>query len=57
MARIMIRCPSTGQPVYTGIDANRQSFESSSFRNNITSCPHCKQKHTWSKEDAYLEGG
>lgn len=53
---VMIDCPTTGEPLPTGIAVgNRESFESSDFRDNtVGPCPHCGGYHTWSKEDAYL---
>lgn len=55
MAMIMIKCPSTGKAVPTGMGTDRESFESSSYSGNSVQCPHCNQMHTWSKADAYLE--
>lgn len=55
MPRIMIKCPTTGKPVPTGMDFDRQTFENATLTNNATGCPHCQQTHTWNKADAYLE--
>jgi hypothetical protein len=56
MARVMINCPDTGEPVPTGFDMNQQSFETSQMSgNSFGPCPACGQMHTWDKEDAYLE--
>jgi len=56
MARVMITCPETGNPVPTGFDMDEGSFEGSTLTDNTFSpCPECGQAHTWSKEDAYLE--
>ncbi len=64
MARLMIKCPMTGQPVFTGMDLTpvsngmeftREAFDSSTLKDNSVSCPHCHQQHVWQKEDAYLE--
>lgn len=56
MTRIMIKCPTTGLPVFTGIDASKEGFETGTFIDNAVVCPLCRQKHVWQKEDAYLEG-
>jgi hypothetical protein len=57
MARVMIKCPSTGKPLSTGMDFGKQAFETSTLTNNtVGPCPHCGQMHTWSKKDAWLEG-
>lgn len=57
MGMVMIKCPTTGKPVPTGIGMDKGSFEGSSLTDNtVASCPHCGADHTWSKSDAYLEG-
>lgn len=56
MARVMIVCPTTGGPVWTGMDVAQKTFEREQLGNNqFGSCPECGEAHTWSKEDAYLE--
>ena len=56
MSRIMIRCPSTGKPLFTGMGMNAQSFANSQFVNNtVGPCPHCGQSHVWNKKDAWVE--
>jgi hypothetical protein len=57
MGKLMIRCPNTGKPLFTGIAIDRATFENPTnvFRNNtVGPCPHCGQMHTWSKEDAFV---
>jgi hypothetical protein len=57
MPHIMIDCPSTGRPMPTGFDASQEQFQASEYdRCRSGPCPHCGQMHTWSKQDAYLEG-
>lgn len=56
MGRIMITCPTTKQPVNTGIYMDRTTYERSTPRNNKLTCPHCHQIHLWDKEDSYLQG-
>lgn len=54
---ILITCPNTGRPLSTGMVMDRRSFASSVLLNNsVGPCPHCGQIHSWSKEQAYLEG-
>lgn len=55
MAIIMIKCPKTGKDISTGMAMDKASFQSSSLSQNITSCPHCGNQHTWDKKDAWLQ--
>jgi hypothetical protein len=55
MPEVLIDCPSTGNPVPTGIAMSEELFASTTMRGNSVRCPHCQQMHTWDKEDAYLE--
>lgn len=55
MARVMINCPKTNKPIFTGIATDKTSFESSNIENNTIRCQHCKDKHKYSKKDCYLE--
>jgi hypothetical protein len=55
MPRIMIKCPTTGKLIPTGMAADQNSFDSSTFTNNSVQCPECGRMHTWSKQDAQLE--
>lgn len=55
MARVMITCPETGKPIYTGWSFDEVAFETSQLADNSVPCPECGQVHTWSKQDAYLE--
>lgn len=54
MARVMIKCPTTGEPVSTGMDMD--SLEGVSLSNNtLRDCPECGQDHVWQGSDAFLE--
>ncbi|MEY2482406.1 MAG: hypothetical protein QOK24_934 [Verrucomicrobiota bacterium] len=55
--KMMISCPKTSKPVFTGIAIDEVSFKdpTNRFTNNSVSCPHCGGTHTWSKEDAFLQ--
>jgi hypothetical protein len=41
MAKVMIRCTETNEPVYTGISMDESAFESSDLGTNRVSCPDC----------------
>lgn len=53
MGQIVIKCPTTGRWVSTGIGTDRATFEdpTNKFTNNRVQCPACGQMHTWNKED------
>jgi len=55
-AKVMIRCPETGEPVYTGLSMDKRSFELDFVQSNVlVKCPACEKDHVWSKDDAFLE--
>jgi hypothetical protein len=58
MPAVMIRCPTSGKPIDTGIALSKEAFDDPQtvMENNVTSCPHCQQMHTWSRKDVFLEG-
>ncbi|HZZ78436.1 MAG TPA: helix-turn-helix transcriptional regulator [Gemmataceae bacterium] len=53
--RVMILCPETGQPVFTGVTVTAEEFRTGEIRNMEVWCPHCHISHYWEKADAYLE--
>lgn len=55
MARVMITCPESGKPIYTGMSFDEITFETSQLTDKLVLCPECGQAHTWNKQDAYLE--
>lgn len=56
MVRVMIDCPATGKPVFTGMNLSAKALEGLPVVGNILRrCPECGRRHTWTKEDAYLE--
>lgn len=55
MAKIMINCPVTKQPVATGLQLPEEMFEKVNIRDTTTKCPACGKVHIWSKKDAFLE--
>ncbi len=54
MAKILIKCPSTGDSVPTGVTMDSRSFLSSDLGHNSVQCASCQKFHTWSKADAFL---
>ena len=55
MARVMIACPDTGKPIYTGMSCDEVTFETIQLTDRPVLCPECGQVHTWNKQDAYVE--
>ena len=51
IAKLMIRCTETNEPVYTGISMDESAFESSDLGTKSVLCPDCGQEHTWDKDD------
>jgi len=51
---ILICCPKTKRLFPTGIAADKASYESGTFSNNSSQCPHCGKPHVWSKENTIL---
>ena len=56
MGRVMIDCPTTGKPIFTGVNLPKAVLDSSTMPDNTVRCPHCEQPHKWNKKDAYIEG-
>lgn len=59
MSRVMILCPETDKPVYTGMNFDWYTFESTRIAEKSVVCPACGQEHSWGRTDAYLvaDGG
>lgn len=53
---IMIKCPTTGRDVATGIEVAREEYFDTlqASNNKIVGCEACGRDHTWSKADAFL---
>jgi hypothetical protein len=51
---VMIRCPVTGEHVYTGMTMHIQSWNTIDYAGNSVRCTHCGELHVWSKRDAEL---
>jgi len=52
---ISITCPTTGEPVSTGMTMERESFYRSVLTGNSVKCPHGGVTHIWSKADANFD--
>ena len=55
MARVLIKCPVLGRSIPTGLEVDAESWETRQLGDNRAFCPACKQTHTWTKSDAWLE--
>lgn len=55
MARVMIHCPETGKPVYTGMTFDWSAFENVRIGERKVFCPACGEYHAWKRTDAYLD--
>lgn len=56
MGRIMIKCPVTGEPVFTGYEMLEESVEKWDIHDpTMGKCPQCGGEHIWQKEDTYFE--
>jgi hypothetical protein len=47
--KLMIHCPRTGKPVFTGMIVDK--VEGSHFSGNRFTCPGCGELHTWEMSD------
>ena len=54
MAMVMIRCPATGRPAFTGIETDASSVNFIPPINARLKCPECGDTHVWSILDAEL---
>jgi len=54
MSAIMIRCPNTGQPIFTGIETDERSFSQTPEVLARMHCPVCGVMHAWWRREAWL---
>jgi hypothetical protein len=54
MGVLMIRCPTTGQPISTGRYVDIVTFRSSPVFFSQTYCPLCSALHEWFAQDAWV---
>jgi hypothetical protein len=52
MTNVVIKCPNTGQDIFTGVETH--DVRSIPDGPSSTRCPLCGEDHTWSREDARL---
>jgi hypothetical protein len=55
MGTIVIKCPTTGKEINTGVGMDKRAFKIAVLDSNSIKCPHCSQTHVWSKKDAILK--
>lgn len=56
MPEIMIRCPTFGIPVSTGLTTEAIKFDSLSGIEITMRCPACLKNHKWERKDAWIDG-
>lgn len=54
MGLLMIRCPETGQEIFTGRYVEPAAFRSSLVFFSRTYCPYCQTVHEWFAKDAWV---
>jgi hypothetical protein len=54
MGAIMIKCPTTGQSIATGIETDPNSFRQIPDVLSRSRCPICGLEHDWSKREAWI---
>jgi hypothetical protein len=57
MSALMIRCPQTGQSIFTGIETDQTSLNVAPDVPTHTRCPLCGREHMWWKREAWLQEG
>ena len=55
MPRVLIQCPETGRPVYTGMNFDWLTFDSLQLGEKSIDCPECGKRHVWTRQDAILQ--
>ncbi len=56
MPRVMITCPTTGQPAPTQLMMDAVTFRLISLDGFTVVCRACGEEHAWASEDAWMEG-
>ena len=54
MGIVMIRCPTTGRAISTGIETDALSFNRTPVFIAHTWCPLCNTDHEWFAADAWI---
>ena len=55
MPNIMIRCPTTGKTVPTGLSTEKIKFKSLSEIKIPLQCPACLKLHHWEQKQAWVQ--
>jgi hypothetical protein len=55
VSALMIKCPQTGLPVYTGIETDQISLNNAPDVPMQARCPACGGEHVWWKREAWLQ--
>ena len=55
MARLMLDCPVTGKPVFTGEEGDRDDLATLEFSGRRLICPACHETHEFTNDDTYIE--
>ena len=54
MGIVMIRCPTSGQPISTGIETDTDSFTRFPDVASNANCSSCGLQHMWWKREAWI---
>lgn len=54
-AKVIVRCPNTDKFFPTGVEIDPQSFDTATFSDNTSKCPHCGQMHRWGDSEIALD--
>ncbi len=57
MATIYTSCPNTGRDLSTGIEIEPECFADLPDVITRVHCPHCGERHNWSKYNVFLREG
>jgi hypothetical protein len=52
---VMVRCPTTGSELSTGIEMDAATFEHLPEIRSQIKCPICRLDHVWSTREAWLD--
>jgi hypothetical protein len=55
MARVMISCPESRQPVYTHVSCTASEFMDLPIIEAVIKCSACGKPHRWTPADAFLD--
>ena len=54
--RLMILCPSTKQPIYAGLEMERDTLDRlPNVSSAVDRCPACGKRHDWRPAEAWVE--